>query len=134
MRSSVKLRPSPWDALVLLAILLLAALCAAGFWRSAGRSGSTVALVCIDGAEVDRVELSRLSGTEQRSYPANGYLLQIAFSPDGAEVVSSDCPTQDCVHTGKIHTAGRSIVCLPARLSVQLTGNSPSDGVDMVIG
>ena len=41
-------------------------------------------------------------------------------------MVSSDCPTQDCVHTGTITRSGQSIVCLPARVSVVLTGGADS--------
>ena len=48
-------------------------------------------------------------------------------------MAESDCPTQDCVHTGAVHDAGRSIVCLPARLTVRLTGGE-SGGVDAVVG
>ena len=41
---------------------------------------------------------------------------------NGLRVSSSDCPTQDCVHTGTITRAGQSIVCLPEQVVVQLTG------------
>lgn len=47
----------------------------------------------------------------------------------------SDCPTQDCVHMGEITRGGQSIVCLPARIVVQLEGGAAADdGVDLVIG
>jgi len=53
---------------------------------------------------------------------------------DGAiAITDSDCPGEDCVHSGAIRTSGRSIVCLPARLTIQLTGGS-DDGLDAVIG
>ena len=50
-------------------------------------------------------------------------------------MTTSDCPTQECVHTGKITRSGQSIVCLPARIVVQLEGGAAADdGVDLVIG
>jgi hypothetical protein len=50
-------------------------------------------------------------------------------------VVESDCPTQDCVHTGEISRSGQSIVCLPARIIIQLEGGTESgDSPDFVIG
>ena len=50
-------------------------------------------------------------------------------------VAEADCPTQDCVHTGTITRSGQSIVCLPARIVIQLTGGQPDgDAVDIVIG
>ena len=132
MRSSVNLRPTRWDVLMAAVILLLAAACALGVWRSAP-GGALTAVVTAAGQELDRVALDRHSGPEQRVYPVGGHVLTVEFSPEGVAVTESDCPTQDCVRTGRIAQAGRSIVCLPARLSIQLTGGS-DDGLDAVIG
>lgn len=136
MKSSVKLSPTRWDALVAAVIVLLAAACGAGYWLrlQAADAETLTAVVTIDGTEADRVSLSGLSGSEDRSYTSNGYTLTVEFSPDGVRVKTSNCPTQDCVHTGTITGAGQSIVCLPARISIQLVGTSGSDGVDVVIG
>ena len=68
------------------------------------------------------------------TYSGSGYSLTVEFSAEGVRVASSDCPNQDCVHTGEIHHAGRSIVCLPARISIQLTGGAEDAAVDAVIG
>ena len=73
-------------------------------------------------------------------HSANGYTLYVALAytggPDyGIQVSRSDCPTQDCVHTGTISRSGQSIVCLPARIIIQLEGTTDSgDGPDLVIG
>ena len=48
-------------------------------------------------------------------------------------VAESDCPGQDCVHTGTITRAGQSIVCLPEQVVVQLTGGG-GGGPDAVLG
>ena len=41
----------------------------------------------------------------------------------------------DCVRTGTISRGGQSIVCLPARIVIQLTGGAAdSNDVDIVIG
>ena len=47
-------------------------------------------------------------------------------------VTQSDCPGQDCVHSGAVSRAGQSIVCLPARIVVELVG--AADGYDLVTG
>lgn len=44
-------------------------------------------------------------------------------------IVESDCPGADCVHTGRIHEAGRSIVCLPNRVEIRIGGDSQVDFV-----
>ena len=52
---------------------------------------------------------------------------------NGAVRVSeSDCPNQDCVHSGAISRAGQSIVCLPARVADTLEG-AASD-YDLIAG
>lgn len=124
--------PSLWDGLVVLAVVLLALGSALLFWQRGGGEELT-AVISIEGETAETVKLSRLSGEEERSLEANGYTLTLRLSPEGAQVLTSDCPTQDCVHTGEITRPGQSIVCLPARVSVQLTGTA-ADGLDTVIG
>jgi len=128
-----KLRPTRWDALVAAAILLLAAACAAVFWRDrlSGDPTGLTAVVTIDGQEADRVALWPLREPERRSYTGQGFTLTVEFSPDGVRVAEADCPNLDCVHTGQVSGAGRSVVCLPARIAIQLTGDG---GVDAVLG
>ena len=65
--------------------------------------------------------------------PGSGYTLHVVLTAEGVWVERSDCPTQDCVHTGHISRSGQSIVCLPARVVIRLEGGTDS-GVDAVIG
>ena len=136
MRSPIKTKPTPADALVAAVILLLAAALTAGLWSwNRNQSGALTAVVSVDGRETDRVVLSELSAQEERTYSHNGCTLTVVFSPEYVQVTQSDCPTQDCVHTGTITRSGQSIVCLPARIVIQLTGGQPDgDAVDIVIG
>ena len=103
----------------------------------------------IDGAEADRFAPGDLL-ERPRAYTNNGYTLEVAcglrgeaspwnhVSPDreqGVRVAVSDCPTQDCVHTGTITRSGQSIVCLPARIIIRLEGGAADpDAVDAVLG
>ena len=47
-------------------------------------------------------------------------------------ITASDCPGEDCVHSGAIHSAGRSIVCLPNAVEVRVV--SQTSDVDFVVG
>ena len=150
MRSSPKLRPNGWDALVVLLVLALAAGSALAVWVG-GRTetGPETAVVTIDGQEADRFPPEDLL-ENPRTYTNNGYTLTVAYGIDyedlalntpapsgksGLYVTASDCPTQDCVRTGIITQSGQSIVCLPARIIVQLTGAESEPGaVDAVLG
>ena len=58
--------------------------------------------------------------------------LTVAAAGGAVSVTQSDCPGQDCVHSGAVSRAGQSIVCLPARIVVELVG--AADGYDLVTG
>lgn len=132
MRQSPKIRPKPADALVALFVILLASALALGVWGR-GTGNGLSAVISVDGRVTETVNLSLLTAPEVRELTANGYTLRLRLSPDGAEVLESDCPNQVCVRTGVIRRAGQSVVCLPARISVMLTGNT-DNGVDAVLG
>ncbi len=134
MKSSPELRPCLWDGLVALLVVVLAAACALAVWNRGNDAGELTAVVTVGGEETDRFVLSGTSGGD-RTYSGNGYTLRVSLSPEGVRVEEADCPTQDCVHTGHISRGGQSIVCLPARVIIQLEGGAQVDtGVDAVIG
>ena len=140
MRSSPKLKPGIWDALVALIVLVMAVGCAFAVWSGgSGGSGELEAVVRMDAdggtATEIRMTLDGLNRVE-RTVTSNGYTLHIVLTETEVWVESSDCPTQDCVHTGHISREGQSIVCLPARVIVELTGGDGGEdpGVDAVIG
>lgn len=133
MKRSPELKPNLWDILVVLAVAALAAASALTVWP--GRdSGSLTAVVTADGEELDRFAPADLAAGP-RTYTHNGYTLTVTAEDGGLHVSEADCPTQDCVHTGTISRSGQSIVCLPARIIIQLTGGQADPGgVDVVIG
>ena len=129
-RSQPELKPKPLDALVVLAVLLLGV---AAAWLVFGgeNSGALTATVKHRGQVVARVELSSL--TEEKTVSIDGaYHLTVTLDRTGAAVTDSDCPGQDCLHTGRITRAGQSIVCLPEQVIVTLEGKAPSP--DVVLG
>ena len=129
-RSQPELKPKPLDALVVLAVLLLGG---AAAWLAYGgeNSGALTATVKHRGQVVARVELSSL--TEEKTVSIDGaYHLTVTLDRTGAAVTDSDCPGQDCLHTGRITRVGQSIVCLPEQVIVTLEGKAPSP--DVVLG
>ena len=134
MKWSPELRPNGWDALAAAAVVILALVSGALLYTGGHGGGDLTAVVSVDGGETDRVDLAALTGSEERVYESRGYTLRVTFTESSAQVTASDCPTQDCVHTGAITRSGQSIVCLPARLIVELEGTGDTDGPDVVIG
>lgn len=135
MKRSPELKPNFWDGIVALAVIALAAAAALTVWQSRPESGALTAVVSANGQEIDRFAPADLLDAP-RTYSYNGVTLTVAAEDgNGLRVSSSDCPTQDCVRTGTISRGGQSIVCLPARIIIQLTGGAAdSNDVDIVIG
>lgn len=132
MKSFPKLRPTAWDAMVALLVAVLAMGLAFFQWRSGGAEDLT-AVVTIDGEEIDRVSLAHAAA--ERVYAAGDYTLTVEYAAGSARVLHSDCPTQDCVHTGAAVRSGQSVVCLPGRFILRLEGGTAESGaVDAVLG
>ena len=129
MNRSPKLKPTLWDALVVLVVLALAGPLAARLFFAAKTAGELTVSVTIDGETVERCALSIYEGGV---YESRGYTLTVAVENGAVRVSESDCPNQDCVHSGAISRAGQSIVCLPARVAVTLEG-AASD-YDLIAG
>ena len=135
-KRSPRLRPSPWDALIVLLVVFAAVACGGFIWtQGAHQSGSLQAVISVDGVTTDTIPLTKATSAEQ-TISHNGYTLHVHLTPEGVWVDSSDCPTQDCVRTGTITRSGQSIVCLPARVIIQLEGSieDHADSPDIVIG
>ena len=128
--STPKLRPTLWDGVVaalVAALAIVTILCFHG-----RRTGAPQAVTITHrGALIQTIRLTGL--TETKTVAIDGdYHLEIQVDSGGVCVVHSDCPGQDCVHTGPISRAGQSIVCLPAQVVISLVG-AASD-VDAVLG
>ena len=123
------------DALVALAVALLAAATALLFYLPRAQSGQLTAVITQHGQVVRRVVVSGLDKEQVIELDDDGtYHLTVRVGGDGAYVSDSDCPTQDCVHTGHIHRAGQSIVCLPAQVVVYLEGKPAVGAPDVIVG
>lgn len=55
---------------------------------------------------------------------------RIHIKDEAVYMEDADCPDRVCIRQGKIHTADAMIVCLPHRLTVQITGDKHGEQVD----
>lgn len=134
--SQPELKPTGRDVLVALAILLLAAAVALAVYLPRRQTGQLTVVISAGGEVVQRVPLERFPA-QPLTVQSDGYTLVVArtdTASGGAAVYveRSDCPGQDCVHTTPICRSGQSIVCLPAKVTVTLTGAAPD--ADVVLG
>lgn len=112
---------------IVIGLLLLLALV---LWLvlNAVRTEGGEVVVRVDGIETERHALS-----EEGTYPLNGGSNILVIADREAWLIEANCPDLLCVHQGKIHYTGQSIICLPNRLTVTVEGGE-SDGVDATVG
>lgn len=116
------------DALACGAVLLCALLLMLFLARGGGAENAQVT-VSQNGETVWQVPLA---GTDSTFAVAGDYPLTVAVSGDKVWIAESTCPGGDCVARGAISRPGESIVCLPARVTVAITGGSGS--ADVIVG
>jgi len=124
---STSLVPKKADILILIAALVMAVGIITYFARTEA-DGST-AIILRDGKEIMRIDLSAVG---EKEYTVEGdYINHILVKDGSISVIESTCPGGVCVSSGSISEAGKSIVCLPNRMEIRITG---SEEVDVVVG
>lgn len=117
------------DFILIGAVLVLALLCwvvprAAGIF--AGEDASRVQIT-VGGEEYGTYSLS-----EDQIIEIND--TNVCEIKDGeVNMIQADCPDQLCIHQGPIHIQGETIVCLPNRVVVEITGNDKDEQLDGVV-
>ncbi len=114
-----------WGDAVVVGAVLLAALFV--FLLFLPKEEAAYAAVYLDGTLIDTLPLNE---DVQITYTGN-YHSTVTVRDGKVAVTASDCPGEDCVHSGWIDTPARSIVCLPGRLEIRITADA-SD-VDFVV-
>ena len=113
------------DFLAVGIVAVIAILVSIIFWTKVGSEEGSMVSVYQDGTLIKEVSLD--SDTE---FVIEGEYENVVTIKDGkAGITESDCPGTDCVHSGWIHEAGRSIVCLPNRVELRIQGTSEVDFV-----
>ena len=122
MRSSAadRVRPTPLDALVALAVLAAAAAILFAFRPKSGNF--LTARIVLDNELVAELPLSALSETVTLDVPGARYPITVEAEQGRVRVSHSECPSQDCVHTGWVSRSVGQIICLPNRLVITVTG------------
>ena len=124
-KKEMKLAFCKGDFLAVVIVAVIAVLVSVMFWTSVGAEEGSVVKVYQDGELIREISLN--TDTE---FVIEGEYENVITVKDGkAAITKSDCPGTDCVHSGWIHEAGRSIVCLPNRVELRIEGTSEVDFV-----
>lgn len=124
MRSSAadRTRPTLLDGLVVLAVLVAAGAILFAFRPKNGNF--LTARIVLDNELVAEISLGDLDEPVTIEVPGAKYPITVEAEQGRIRVLHSDCPSQDCVHTGWVSRSGGQIVCLPNRLVITVTGGT----------
>ena len=86
--------------------------------RGLGRGEGTVAVISVDGEELERVDLSKVRKEISTEYGNN----TVHIEPGAISVIAADCPDHVCVYQGKLTGSGIPIICMPHRLVIEILG------------
>jgi hypothetical protein len=116
-----------WPDKILIAGLVIVTLASFPMMRHFHQEGKRV-LIELDGEAVGNFPLK-----EDRLVPVEGRLgtTRVEISEMGVRVLNSPCPYKLCVKSGSILRSGQTLVCLPNRVVVRITGDN-GEAVDAV--
>lgn len=112
------------DFLVIL-LVLTAIAGSVFFWIRSGKNTADTVVVYQNGERVRELSLER----DTELTVEGAYTNKVVIRDGEVFIEESNCPGNDCVHMGKIHESGRSIVCLPNRMEIRIEGASEVDFV-----
>ncbi len=122
----MKARMNP-DRVLLLALAAAGAVIALLVWLH--REPGAQVRVLVDNEETAVFSLSEDTEYEIRSpYGVN----RLEISGGRARLTDADCPDRLCVKQGAVRYAGDSIICLPHRVVVEITGGGDDLELDAV--
>lgn len=85
-------------------------------------SPGDIAVISVDGKKTAELSLSE-------EYSAEFSGCKVNVSEGAICVESSDCPDGVCVKTGKISRRGESIICVPNRVDIKISGEAEYDAI-----
>ena len=106
--------------IILAAVLIVVGLALSYAFFTGGETGQTV-YITADGEEYAYYPLSEdRTVTIERS----GHINKITIKNGTVSMSFSDCQGQDCVHQGAISQTGESIICLPNKVVLEISGGT----------
>ncbi|NLJ41399.1 MAG: NusG domain II-containing protein [Clostridiales bacterium] len=126
------MRPKIGDIFVYIFIVVLVGLSFLGLKAMGTHKGKAVVRIEVDGKLVETFEMPDLKDTGAfREIPVDmneDEFNVVRISSKGIDISDANCPDRLCVYSPAIKTPGQSIICIPHKLIVRITGETPKDG------
>ena len=111
-----------------IAIVLILAFAVAVSYLPKDHAGPVQAQIYREGELIKTLNLEEDTSLEI----VGRYTNEVTVQNGEISITASDCPGEDCVHSGAIKSTGRSIVCLPNEVEIRVV--SGQSDVDFVVG
>ena len=104
---------------IILTVILIIAGLAISYAFSTGKTAGDELLITADGRKFGSYSL-----LEDRNITVKqeGHINKVTIKDGVVSMTFSDCKGQDCVHQGSIAKSGETIICLPNKIVVEITG------------
>lgn len=127
-----------FDGIIIVSLVLLSFLPYVVFAMSGQTNNldpsQTIAIVSIDGKEVERFTLSETAEHQEKTYhPKNKQYNIIEIRGKKIRVKEDNSPDQIAVNTGWISRPGETSICLPHRFVIEIKGMPQTNEDDLII-
>jgi len=112
---------------IAIALVLALALGVGLLFLPTSNSGGEVVQIYQDGELIRELPLT----AEELVEITGKYENTVEVHNGSVAMIRSTCPGEDCVHSGRISRAGRSLVCLPNGVEIRIIGSAD---IDFVVG
>ncbi len=128
------MKPKIGDIMVYIFIVILVGLSFLGIKSLGTHGGKTMVNIELDGKLIKTLELPEanddIKAEEIRVDVGDGKYNIVRVSPQGVEVIDANCPDKLCVSSPTIGIPGQSIICIPHKLIIRITGEAEGGAVD----
>ena len=122
-KNKMRLSFGKGDFIVIVFVVSLAIFIGILFGKNTNSEEADVVAIYKEGEKIQELPLDK----NREIIVSNIYTNRIVIEEGKVSITESDCPGEDCVHSGWISRSGRSIVCLPNRVEIRIEGETEVD-------
>lgn len=122
-KNKMRLSFGKGDFIVIVFVVSLAIFIGILFGKNTNSEEADVVAIYKEGEKIQELPLDK----NREIIVSNIYTNRIVIEEGKVSITESDCPGEDCVHSGWISGSGRSIVCLPNRVEIRIEGETEVD-------
>ena len=118
-----------FDKLIIVFCILLSFVPTAAFLATKStEDGTRIAVIRIDGKEVERFDLDKVKNKTVTYYPSKNQYNIIEIGDGRIRDKEDNSPDQVAVKQGWISEVGQIAICLPHKLVIEIIGDSDNEG------